>query len=238
MRIAFVAASLAALLCAASPEARAEWKALKQAPADLACSTDLFAGTPRPYLWKNGNAVFAICTATPLPPKMPVSLAANFQILFSVGDAQTEIASETSVMPKPRRVRISGDDVEITQFLSANGGPSTLREVIHCSAGNCERQPPTCALDVPKNGKAVVAALDRALAVSRPDLKLAVWKDYFFAGKHVKDGMVVVIEAMLGDKHAADLVTGDVGADGGPGEVQGQLGDDIEEIAKVCSLAK
>jgi len=239
VRTRFAAALVAvAVGSLGATDARAEWKPVKQAPADLGCSTEMFGQRPQTYIWKNGNALLAICTSAPLPPKMPVSLAANFQILFVLGDSQTELATETEVSPKPRRVRIAGDDVEITRFYNAHGGPSLTREVIHCTAGNCERQPPTCALETPKNGKATVDALERALSVSRPEQKLAVWKDWFFSGKHLKEGGVVLVQAMLGDRRAAELITGDVGADGGPGEVQGQLGDDIEDVAKVCSLAK
>ena len=213
-------------------DARADWK-LAKTPPELGCPDELGAGES-PVAWTDGNATLAICSAAIAKDHTDILLTENHQISVSIGGAVTKLATEWAAGAKARRVRIRRETVEIATFLRANG-PQLLAQTIRCTRGNCLLDSPVCTLVPSKDAESIVAALEQKLARVKGDARLAAWSDYFFEGKHLKDGDAVLLQAMRGDRRAASLVSAEVGADAAPAEVQAQLVEEVNEIAKACA---
>lgn len=220
------------VLATLSISAHSSWSLSDQARMKLRCTNESFErGEIR--AWKNGKNEFLLCSFRLPSPEERLLVSDSYQIRTLIGGRVLDIADEPESGAVPRRVDVEKDVISITTTMGEKLQFDLTKRVISCRKGKCEFGRELCVLKASKNRKLLTQKLAKKLQVKAADSR-KIWASYFFGGENVGDGHKIMVEAMLGDPVAAELLERDIGADGGVRTAQLILQEEVRRVRRIC----
>lgn len=132
------------------------------------------------------------------------------------------------------RIEVKSDNITFTSF-QRPGGVTLSTQEVSCRE-KCVVSKKICALKHDPGSVAIMKRFEAEIKDATTDkARRKVWARYFFDGAGVKDGDVLIAEAILGNQRANELVRNVPGADAGLGGAAGEILLKIVEQQKICA---
>lgn len=202
------------------------------------CLGELFRGSKvQPIVWKNKLNSLSICAFSTEQKSDSILMNDSFEVKMEMRGQSLIIASEPEAGANPLRIDFNGDKIKFTTYHGRNGVRVYTQEV-SCRE-KCEVSKKVCALKHDPRAEGIMDRLEKEFKKATTEkAQRKLWARYFFEGSDLKEGTVLIAEAMLGSQRAEKLILNAPGADAGLSEAAGAIGINIAEVRKICALAR
>lgn len=200
------------------------------------CRGEFSESNITPVIWRNGDSLVFVCAYEKKSGSLGIQVDSAFSVESFINGKSQIIATEPEVGAHPLSVDFKGNKAVFTTYSDQSEFRIALyKQELACDT-KCILSKKVCALVPNAGAQALITKVEKAFANAPSNgAKLVIWSDYFYEGSHMKEGQLIIAEAMRGNKKAEKLVLTAPGADASKAESLGYLRLKIEAAKEVCS---